>query len=349
MTVPLDVLLATPDFPPAPGGIQLLAHRLATHLPDCRVRVVTLPDGRSGRLHNAALNADVIREGLRRTPDVVLAAHIVASPAALALSRLRGVPYVQYLHAREVPNRPRLARRAVAGAAAVVAVSRYTRDLALDVGADPGQVRIVPPGVDLPADPRRAPDARPTIVSVARMDDAYKGQDVLLEALPLIAERVPDVHLVLIGDCRLLARLEERAAGLPVTFTGAVDDAERDAWLGRAHVFAMPSREPEGGAGEGFGIVFLEAAARGLPAVGCSVGGALDAVADGETGLLVDPGDPRAVAAALTSLLLDRALAERLGRAGAERARDYAWPAIAGRVADVLREAAALRPAVVAR
>src|SRR5205085_5599291 len=84
------------------------------------------------------------------------------------------------------------------------------------------------------------------------------------------------------------------------------------------------------------GIVFLEAAAFGKPVVAGNVGGALDAVSDGETGLLVEPRDPEAVAEAICRLLLDRDLAARLGSAGAARARSFAWPAIAERVEELL-------------
>ena len=99
----------------------------------------------------------------------------------------------------------------------------------------------------------------------------------------------------------------------------------------------MPSRLPgTGAAGEGFGIVYLEAGAYGKPVVAGNVGGAVDAVRDGESGLLVDPRDEREVAAAITRLLLEPALAERLGRGGAQRARELAWPRVAERVQALL-------------
>ena len=109
-------------------------------------------------------------------------------------------------------------------------------------------------------------------------------------------------------------------------FLGAVSDAERDTWLRRADLLAMPSRLPGAGrAGEGFGIVYLEAGAYGKPVVAGNVGGALDAVRDGETGLLVDPADAHAVAEAIARLLLDPDLARRLG-AGGRTARAQALP-----------------------
>lgn len=91
-------------------------------------------------------------------------------------------------------------------------------------------------------------------------------------------------------------------------------------------------------AGEGFGIVLLEAAAVARPVVAGRVGGALDAVQNGVTGLLVDPEDPAAVADALISLLENPERARRMGEAGALRARDFAWPVIAARVEALLLE-----------
>jgi phosphatidylinositol alpha-1,6-mannosyltransferase len=102
----------------------------------------------------------------------------------------------------------------------------------------------------------------------------------------------------------------------------------------------MPSRIPPGGiGGEGFGIAYLEANALGLPVVAGNEGGAVDAVIDGETGVLVDPSDHIAVADAVSDLLLDSGLAARLGEKGRARAREFAWPNVARRVERVLEAA----------
>jgi phosphatidylinositol alpha-1,6-mannosyltransferase len=181
-------------------------------------------------------------------------------------------------------------------------------------------------------------------VTVSRLDDEYKGHDVMMEALPTIRRAVPNVRWVIVGDGTLRASLEQHAArkGLNeiVEFVGFVDDDARDRWLDRATVFVMPTREPgPGKAGEGFGIVFLEAAARGVPAVGGRVPGVIDAVEDGVSGILVDPGDPHAVAAATIRLLTDTELAMRIGRDARRRSGDFAWPSVAARVDGVLRAA----------
>ncbi len=185
------------------------------------------------------------------------------------------------------------------------------------------------------------------MLTVARLADRHKGHDVLVRALPLIRRRVPDAEWVVVGDGPLRAEIETAAAALgvrdAVRFCGALGDAERDTWLDRAHVFAMPSRLPgPGAAGEGFGIAFLEAAAHGLPVVAGSVGGALDSVADGESGLLVDPTSPEAVADAIAGLLEDAPRRRALGEAAVAHAARFAWAGIAARVAALLREISVL-------
>ncbi|HEX5853622.1 MAG TPA: glycosyltransferase family 4 protein [Solirubrobacteraceae bacterium] len=383
------LLVLTPDFPPTPGGIQLLTHRIATGVAGLDTRVLALEepgaasfdargdlavrrvraDGRLGSGRMVALNAAAVSEARRFRPDVTLSMHVVASPAAALIRRALGARTVQYFHANEIGGKPRLTAFAARRANVAVAVSSYTAGLIAATGVVPAQLRVIPPGVDLPSDPtvERGSHAQPhtarptdgaevpqdraeldravrsTLLTIARLKDSYKGHDVLLRALALVRERVPDVKLVVIGDGPLRGDLERLAGamgvGEAVSFLGAVSDEQRDRWLRRADVFAMPSRLPlDGLAGEGFGIVYLEAAAHGMPVVAGDVGGALDAVADGVTGLLVDPTDPRAVADALIRLLLDRELARRLGRAGAERAKGFAWSLIAARVQEVLLE-----------
>jgi phosphatidylinositol alpha-1,6-mannosyltransferase len=124
-----------------------------------------------------------------------------------------------------------------------------------------------------------------------------------------------------------------------VEFRGAVDDAERDACLSRAHVFAMPSRSPPAEiGGDGFGIVYLEAAAWALPAIAGDVGGPREAVVHEQTGLLVNPENAAAVAAALLDLLRHPHRARKLGLQGRERAsNEFTWDTIGERVEDVLR------------
>jgi phosphatidyl-myo-inositol dimannoside synthase len=357
------LLILTPDFPPSPGGIQVVAHRLASGLAGFATSVLApeVPGAakfdaesgvptqrvrgggalRGGR--NALLNAAALVYARRLRPDVTLSAHIVTSPAAAAIARATHARTVQYFHAEEIGAKPRLAAFAANRADASIAVSAYTAALVAATGATPRSLTVIGNGTDVPDDATPLPAERPTILTIARIEERYKGHDTIVRALPLVLAKVPDAQWVVIGDGSLRPGLEQLAASHGVAhavrFLGAVSDAERNVWLRRARLLAMPSRLPAGGfAGEGFGIVYLEAGAYGKPVVAGNVGGALDAVLDGETGLLVDPLDPLALAQAITTLLLDDGLAARLGEAGRARALEQSWPRVVARVEAVLLE-----------
>jgi phosphatidylinositol alpha-1,6-mannosyltransferase len=361
---PRRVLLVTPDFPPRLGGIQRLLERLVHHRREVGYevmapeadgaeewdaaqdyRIVRTKATPNRQVDIAALNAAAVVHARRTRPDVVLAGHIVTAPAALAINRALGIPFALYLYALEVPQRPKLVAAAGRRAGAVIAISRYTAGLARDAGAPADRIHVVPPGVDLVAAGRAAADdGPPLMLTVARLHDRYKGFDVMARALPLIRARVPDAEWALVGDGRLRAEIARLADvnGMrdAVRFCGAVDDAERDRLYDTARMFAMPSRLPPGSAGEGFGIVYLEAGMRGVPSVAGNVGGALDAVVDGETGLLVEPTSHIAVADAASRLLGEPGLSRSLGAAATQFARRFAWPDVAARVEAVLIESA---------
>lgn len=369
MSRKLRVLVLTPDFPPDVGGIQLMAHRLVTSWPTCEtlvlttgpstaaqqevfpggtVRRITLRGGRPAPIRISLLMPRAVAEALRFRPDVVLCSHIVLSPAAWAISRLMGTPYLQQLYGMEVSARPRLARFAVRHAVAVTAISAYAASLVPDQPAH-AAIHLIPPGVDPPAVRRHPPSDQPVVLTVARMAERYKGHDVMLRAMPLVRARVPDVRWIAIGDGPFRGGYEQMARSLGlsdcVRFLGAVDDEERNRWLDTAQVFAMPSRLSTTGGGEGFGIVYMEAAARQLPVVAGNVGGALDAVLDGVTGLLVDPTDHLAVADAITGLLIDRDRSRAFGLAGSIRAQQFSWTRTADRFEGLLRQVAKVRAA----
>jgi phosphatidylinositol alpha-1,6-mannosyltransferase len=336
-------------------------HRIAEHAADLQLRIITC-DQHGGRRFDAEAGLDVRRvgpknawrasvaalnlvappEARRFRPELVLSGHIVTSPAAYTIARTLGVPFAQYLYSDEIRHRPRLTSFAVRRAKATLAISAHTADLARRAGAPAKALFRAPVGVDLPAEVVRRPAERPTFVTVARLEQRYKGHDVLIRALPLIRERVPDVEWIVAGDGSLRRELEQLVSDTgvqdSVRFLGRVSDEQRDALLDSAHVFSMPSREPPGGSGgEGFGIACLEASAHGIPVVAGKAGGVPDAVIDGQTGVLVDdPGDPQAVGDAIAELLLDPERTEALGRAGVEFARSLAWPLVVRRIEEIL-------------
>jgi phosphatidylinositol alpha-1,6-mannosyltransferase len=355
------VLVLTPDYPPAFGGIQELACRVVRGWSRLDSRVVTLrtpgssafdesarqpvrrapqPRFAGRRAAMLALNGAAAVESVRFRPDVVFSIHIAASLAAYGLRLVARVPYVQYVHGMEVAARPRLAALVLGAADAIAVNSAYTERLALRSGARRDRIRVILPGVAPVSRPCSADRARPRVVVVSRLDERYKGHDVLIRAMPLVRARVPDARLVVIGDGALRPSYERLAAALGISssvdFRGAVTPDERDVWLDRAHVFAMPSRLAPDGGGEGFGIAYLEAAAHGLPVVAGNVGGAMDAVVDGETGVLVEPTDHVAVGDAIADLLVDRDKAARLGQAGRDRAKRYTWERTAAEVEELL-------------
>ena len=354
----MRILLPTPDYPPITGGIQLLLERLVRHsrfsyevitprTPGKALRFARSADvTRTPRLADhratvAILNAVTVRRAAALRPDAVLSGHVVAGPGALAVQALFGTPAIQYLYSSELSGRPQLSRLVARRARALVAISSHTRLQALTIGAPAAKVHTILPGVDpkLGSRSRTVPREAgpPTVVTVARLEDRYKGFDVMIRAVPLIRARVPDARWVIVGDGSLRAELEGTAEAYGVTdcvsFTGALDDEARDGWLDRADVFAMPSRlMPDGTGGEGFGIVYLEAAMHGLPSVAGDGGGAVDAVIDGETGVTVDATDHVAVADAIADLLLDPERRARLGEAARARAEQLSWARMADQV-----------------
>ncbi len=280
-------------------------------------------------------------------------------PLGLLGPRL-GVPFGVVLHGAEVavPGRVPGSRAVLAhvlrDARIVVSAGRYpAAEGRRAAGGLPAALVEIPPGVDasaivpLKAAERREarrrlslPEKGPLVVSVSRLVPR-KGMDVLIEAVDRLAASYPDLVLAIAGQGRELERLRRRAASSPLTVRvlGAVSDEDRAGLLGAADVFAMACHNRWLGLEqEGFGIVFLEAAAAGVPQVAGDSGGASDAVLDGVTGLVVDlPEDPGAVAEALRSLLADPPRRRRMGRAARARVEEsFDNDVLASRLAEAL-------------
>ena len=163
-------------------------------------------------------------------------------------------------------------------------------------------------------------EGKRVIVSVGRLVHR-KGQDTLVEALPLILEKNPDAHLLFVGVGPHLEYIHKRAIQLGVlshiSFVGRVQYSELPRFISIGEIFAMPSRSRLAGLEvEGLGIVYLEASACELPVVGGLSGGAPDAVLEGETGYSVDGLNPAEVARAINELLADPVKAKAMGRRG---------------------------------
>ncbi|WP_082772572.1 glycosyltransferase family 4 protein [Actinoplanes sp. TFC3] len=357
MSARLQVI--TPVFPPAVGGIESLTYGLAERW-DGPVEILTLDEPgaaewdansrygvhrvtnvpRGGRKSIARLTYATVAHTRRFKPDLILSMHVRCGYAAALAKLISGATWLQYYHAKEVPTWPSATRLCARRADHGVAVSRYTRTLVQAVSPLAGPLSVIPPGIPAPRTTLRTRRAHPTMLTVARINDPYKGHDVLLEAMPFIRHKVPDVRWVVVGagDRLPWLRDEVRARGLTdhVEILGLVDDDKRDELFASSDVFVLPSRTSEDGrSGEGFGIVYAEAAAVGLPIVAGAQGGVLDAVHNEVSGLLVDPTDPRQVADAVTTLLCDDERRTRMSLAAREWSRRFEWGHVAAAFQDL--------------
>jgi phosphatidylinositol alpha-1,6-mannosyltransferase len=173
---------------------------------------------------------------------------------------------------------------------------------------------------------------------------ARKGQDVLIRSMREVQRRVGEAALVLVGGGpreAALRRLAQNAPSRSVVFAGEVPEDELPSYYALGDVFAMPCRTRLGGMEvEGWGNVFIEAAACGRPVVVGDSGGARETLVHGETGLLVDGRSVAGVADAVATLLEDPAYARRLGKAGRARVEAaHTWAGAADRLGDWLRAA----------
>lgn len=351
-------LLVTNDFPPKRGGIQNYLWELWRRLPPDSFTVVT-PEHPGAAAWDASQPFAVERV---RGPVLVPGRSLVRRVNALAaernaslvlldpvahlapLVRWLEVPWGVVVHGAEVvipaavPVGQLLVRHALRGASIVVAAGNYPALAAERAAGRPLPTVVIPPGIDAqrfaPLGPddrvaarRRfgvAPDA-PLVVSVSRLVPR-KGMDRLITASATLAERYPNLSVLIAGEGRDTARLERlvTSSGAPVRLVGPVAEDDLPGFLGMADVFAMLCRNRWGGLEqEGFGIVFLEAASCGVPQVAGRSGGVADAVVHDLSGLVVDdPRDDDAVVGALDALLGDPQRRARLADAGRRRVVD---------------------------
>jgi len=267
---------------------------------------------------------------------------------AWLVARLSFRPVVIYAHGEELTTWGRggkfkAMRFALRHADRVIANSEHTRDTLLEMGINPARITIIYPGVDVSVfrpgldttGLRESLGIRPDeklVFSVGRLS-RRKGFDQMIRAVAqLHAEGIP-LRYVIAGigeDADYLDGLiaEHNAQGI-VHRIGAVSEADLPRWMNACDVFAMPNRDINGD-NEGFGMVFIEAAACGKPVVGGKDGGTGAAVADGLTGLRVDGHSAARVEFALRTLLADYALRDRLGQNGWMRVQaEFSWESVA--------------------
>lgn len=379
MDVP-KTLLVTNDFPPTFGGIQRTLEALALEFPPDRI-VVFCPAADGAATYDADAGFAVLRqperflwptrEVARRIEDAVreTGAEVVLFGACFPLAMLgprlarAGIPYLAAAHGFEywlsiVPGAHALMRYATSKASRVpVMCSAFIARRVRTAVPRRVPVSVLYPGADVERfhPDLETSDLRSTlgldgcqvVVCVSRLVDR-KGQDVLIRGMRRIRERVPGATLVIVGGGPAEGRLRALAAEAPagsVVFVGKVAEEELPRYYALGDVFAMPCRSRLAGLEvEGWGNVFIEAAACARPVVVGDSGGARESLVDGETGLLVDGADAGQVADAVASLLMDPARARAMGQAGRERVlEDHTWGSIAERLILWLQQAAAGR------
>jgi phosphatidylinositol alpha-1,6-mannosyltransferase len=272
--------------------------------------------------------------------DFVYCGHMHLSPLAALIAWFLGIPLWLQLHGWEAWEKPSGSeRRAAERARLITAVSRYTRRRFLSfTGIEPSRVQVLPNTVDdcfsAGAKSDRLLDryglrGKRILLTVGRLDphERRKGHDKVIQALAEVGKTFPDVVYLVVGQGEDRARLQALARSLgvdnAVLFTGGVAPDELPQLYRLADLFVMPSTQ------EGFGIVFLEAAASGVAVVGGNVDGSTDALADGALGIAIDPANTGALVQAIKQGLQGRA-------PDASAVHRFRFENFAGRVGDLV-------------
>lgn len=376
----MRIVVPTADYPPIEGGISTVSLHLARELARIGHEVTVIAPHFAGmdafdreepyrvvRYRGYGLGwlrffpmaaASITRA---RDADLILGINIAyGGLIGLILHATRDIPFVTFGYAYEFLKFPvwsppaALLRAAYCRSRAAIAISRFTRDALERFGVPADRIETIFPGAPLPRETSASSVAslkqslslngHRVILAAGRMVPR-KGHVTLVRAMPRILQCHPDTVLICAGrgpEQREIQRtVDELGVAQYVRLPGYVSDRDLAALYSMCDVFALPAGEAAHGQVEGFGLVFAEAAAYGKPVVAGNSGGVADAVLDGETGLLIEPGDAAASAEAILRILADTQLARRLGDAGRDRvARELNWPAFARRLMEAVERRA---------
>jgi phosphatidylinositol alpha-1,6-mannosyltransferase len=363
------ILFATQNFLPDVGGTQLYVTGLADALAkrshaieiycdaSSRAAAAKVDAVRRYPIHRFAgprpwmrwTKARAVNRRLAKGDVKALITDTWKSLEHLSPERLKGVRVMCLAHGSEFLVAPGSGKErrlvaCMAKADIVAANSHFTAGELNRFVRGKTEVRVLLPGVDPPPEaPREWPNhnatTAPHLLTIARLEPR-KGVDAVLQALPALRAAHPGLVYDVIGKGddkeRLIALAHSLGVSESVRFHGYISEHDKATLIAGADVFALPNRR-EPGSVEGFGIVFLEAAAYGVPSLAGADGGTGDAVLEEKTGLIVDASEPKTVERALLTFLGDRNARAAMGKAAHRRFwSEFAWDAAIARFEDAL-------------
>lgn len=345
-------LILTSEFPPQPGGIGNHAYNLAKGLRDNDFEVKVVCDTRSAngeaeKVFDTELSFEVVRIArkkiiilsylkrirtaflLSRDSETVLCSGKFSLWLGAFLSLFFKKKYIAIIHGSEVQLSNKILRkltdRSLKRFNKVIAVSNYTKSLISHLSFK--EIEVVPNGfeIQLPVIVETKNEPVPVLITVGNVTQR-KGQQNIINALPLLLKKYPDLKYHIVGIPTDRDRLEKLALNLgveeAVVFFGKVSEKEKIELLQQADVFVMLSETTKSGDAEGFGIAILEANALGIPAIGSLGCGIEDAIKDGVSGKLINNKDPKQFAEALESILNNY---ESYSREAEQWSKNFTW------------------------
>jgi len=372
------VLILSSEFPPGPGGIGTNAYNLCNELTKLRwsVSIVSSQDyshkndikifnsAQSFRIKRLACVPFVLfkavyrfcvyfKEALFFLPNLLLATGKHAVMMAVVVKKILRRPLIAIIHADELLEEDPVAFFLYKQVDRVISVSNWTAELANKKAMIPKEkIEIIFNGGD---ENIFYPEAKPqklekrfhlkgkkVILTVGNIS-LRKGQDLVIKALPAVLKRIPDVVYVMVGLPTEKQRFQEIAKMLglcqQVIFAGTVSSKDLRDYYNLCDVFILPSRVLEGKSAEGFGIVVVEAMLCQKPVIVTGGSGPEEIVLHKNTGLVVKPESPEAIAEAVIEVLSDEVIAQEMARKGREGAlKKYTWAKCAFRYNKVMEE-----------
>jgi len=321
-----------------------------------------------GKLYGTPIMPELFQKLMGEQGDIIHANFPSPYIAYLAstVSRVRGVPAVLTWH-NDLPPVTRMARVLVTvhdrlvlplylpQFSSIIATSKLYAETSHILEAHRNRVVVIPNGVDtqrfnpdIPGEEMRhrlGVDRGKIVLFVGALTQwhRYKGLDVLIQAMALMRDQVPEARLLIVGAGQLETEYRQLVSRHSLTswviFAGNVPDDELQKYYACSDMLALPSKDRS----EGFGLTILEANATGKPAIGTTVGGIPSVIRDGYNGLLVPPNDPDALAEAIKKAFSDDDLLKRMSRNGRAFAERHDWSIVAKQTEELYKRALTTR------